>query len=158
MKATLAKWKGILLQIVCEREVKGNYELVEEQFSAILEEFKIVFDEPQGLPPPRTHDHQMVLKEETQPTTNRPYQYPYYQKTEIEKIVVELLTSGVIRPSSSPFSSPVLLIHKVDGSWRLCVDYRAVNKETIKEKFPVPIIDELLDELFGSMIFSKLDP
>ncbi|XP_035546666.1 uncharacterized protein LOC118348677 [Juglans regia] len=157
LKGTLAKGKGILLQIVGEGKVEQNSEVLEEQFSELLEEFKEVFNEPQGLPPPRAHDHQIVLKEGTQPLTNRPYRYPYYQKTEIEKIMAEFLTSGVIRPSSIPFSSPVLLVRKADGSWQLCVDYRALNKETVKAKFHIPVIDELLDELFGSVIFSKLD-
>lgn len=76
---------------------------------------------------------------------------------ENDKIVVELLTTGVIRLSSSHFSSLILLVHKVDSSWCLCVEYWPLNQETVKNKFPIPIIDELMDELYGSVVFSKLD-
>lgn len=150
---------GILLQIFAvELGVEQKHEEVPDpDLQQILHNFQELYEEPHGLPPTRTHDHRIPLTKGAGPINVRPYRYPHYQKNEIEKIVMDLLSSGVIRASTSPYSSPVLLVEKQDGSWRLCVDYRALNQITIKDKFPIPVIDELLDELHGAKFFSKLD-
>jgi hypothetical protein len=100
----------------------------------ILDTFKDLFQEPQGLPPSRLCDHRICLKEGSDPVVVRPYRYPHRQKDEIERQCTEMLAQGIIRPSHSPFSSPVLLVRKADGSWRFCVDYRELNATTIKDK------------------------
>lgn len=123
----------------------------------LLSKFAAVFQEPKGLPPTRSQDHHIPLKPGAEPPNIRPYRYPYFQKNEIEKQVKEMLQSGVIQPSVSPYSAPVLLVKKKEGTWRMCVDYRALNNITVKDKFPIPAIDELLDELCGASFFSKLD-
>lgn len=115
-KATVAKGKWIFLQIMCIRGEEQDDGNVAELYSALLDDFKEVFDEPLGLPLPCSHDHQIVLKEGTQPIAIAPYWYMYYRKIDIEKMVAELLRSRVIRPSSSPFSAPILLVRKADGS------------------------------------------
>ena len=93
----------------------------------------------------------------SKPVFIRPYRHNPAQKDEIEKQVKEMLLFGVIQPSTSAYSSPALLVKKKDGTWRLCIDYRQLNAVTLKRKFPMPVIDELLDELSGSKLFSKLD-
>ncbi|KAJ3704876.1 hypothetical protein LUZ61_008581 [Rhynchospora tenuis] len=153
--------KGHIMMVahICEIQDENTMPVkaVCPQLQLVLDRFTHVFQEPTKLPPSRSIDHQIILKPETKPISIRPYRYSYFQRMEIEKIIEDLIKNSFIRPSTSPFSSPVLLVKKKDGSWRLCIDYRQLNDATVKNKYPIPIIDDLLDELKGASYFSKID-
>lgn len=125
----------------------------------ILEDFKDVFPDklPIGLPPQRDVDHEIILFPGVKPPSRAPYRMSVKELEELKKQLDENLKHGFIRPSRSPFGSPVLFVKKKDGSMRLCVDYRALNKITVKNKYPLPLISDLLDQLQGAKIFSKID-
>ncbi|GJS32512.1 retrotransposon-related protein [Tanacetum coccineum] len=123
----------------------------------LLKDFSTVFDTPKELPSNRSHDHTIPLLPNTPSINVRPYKHPPNQKDAIKLMVKELLKVGVIRNSQSSFSLPIVMMKKKDGTWRMCVDYRMLNKYTMKDIFPIPVIEELLDELHGAKVFSKLD-
>jgi hypothetical protein len=123
----------------------------------LLQAFDSVFAEPSGLPPQRARDHAIILKPGAAPVAVRPYLYHAAHKDELERQSVAMIAQGIVRRSDSVFSSPVLLVKKQDGAWRFCVDYRALNALTVKDVFPIPVVDELLDELHDARYFTKLD-
>jgi hypothetical protein len=109
------------------------------------------------LPPQRSCDHHIPLMEGSKPPNLKPYRIPHKHKDEVEKIIKYMLQDGILRPSNIPYSSPAILVKKKDGSWTPCIDYREMNSQTVKDKLPIPVIEDLLDELHGARIFSKLD-
>jgi hypothetical protein len=125
--------------------------------SSLLEEFQELFAEPQGLPPVRQFDHAIPLLPGAKPVNLRPYRFNPAQKDEVEKQVAQMLAQGIIRVSTSPYASPVILVLKKDLTWRFCVDFRQLNAITVKNRYPMPVIDELLDELAGAHLFTSLD-
>jgi hypothetical protein len=112
---------------------------------------------PPGRPPNRGFENTIELEEGAKPMITPSYRYPRRFKDEIEKAIKEFLAMGHIRPSNGPFSSSVVLVLKKDGTMRMCIDYRALNKKAIKNRYPIPCIDELMDELHGAIFFSKID-
>ena len=120
----------------------------------LMEKFDSI---PDQLPPSCDIEHHITLREGADPVKVRPYRYAHYQKEEIERQVHAMINTGIIQPSSSPFSSMVLLVKKKDGSWRFCTDYRALIAVMIKYRFPIPTVDDMLVEQHGATVFTKLD-
>ncbi len=121
-------------------------------------EFSDVFpEELPGLPPEREVEFSIDLIPGTTPISIAPYRMAPTELKELKTQLQELVDRGFVRPSHSPWGAPVLFVKKKDGSLRLCIDYRQLNKVTIKNKYPLPRIDDLFDQLKGATVFSKID-
>ncbi|MCO5570675.1 hypothetical protein L7F22_024402 [Adiantum nelumboides] len=145
---------------VDETQVNENGMQVDLELSNFLNQFQDVFidDIPGELPPERgDDDHMIELIPGSSPPNKPPYRVSQAQQQKIMRQVNELVEKGMVRPSSSPFCSLVLLVQKKDGTYRMCVDYRALNRITIKNRFPVPRVEDLFDKLQGSTYFSRID-
>ncbi|GMJ12141.1 hypothetical protein HRI_004883300 [Hibiscus trionum] len=137
--------------------MKGAVKGGDQRMQELLRRYEDVFAEPKALPPERAQDHRIPLVSEDVVIKVKPYRYPSIQKDVIERMVVEMLQTGVIRDNTSAFSSPIVMVRKKVDSWRMCIDYRRLNQITLKDKFSMPVIEELLDELGRARVFSKLD-
>jgi len=125
----------------------------------ILEEFPDVMPDEllEDLPPRRRVDHAIEVMPGVAPPAKAPYRMSHEELKELKVQLEELLTKGYIKPSKSPYGAPILFVHKKDGMLRMCVDYRALNKATMKNRYPLPRIDDLFDRLSGAKVFSRID-
>ena len=124
----------------------------------VVKEFPEVFpDEIPDVPPEREVEFSIDLVPGTKPVSMAPYRMSASELAELKKQLEDLLDKKFVRPSVSPWGAPVLLVKKKDGSMRLCIDYRQLNKVTIKNRYPLPRIDDLMDQLVGARVFSKID-
>jgi hypothetical protein len=124
----------------------------------IVREFTDVFpDELPGLPPDREVEVSIDVLPGTTPVAQPPYRMAPAELAELKIQLQELLDKGFIRPSNSPWGAPLLFVKKKDGTLRLCIDYRQLNRATVKNKYPLPRIDDLFDQLKGAKVFSKID-
>ena len=124
---------------------------------ATRHEFADVFREPSGLPPDRGIEHVIPLEDDSQPPFKRMYRLSPAELVEVKRQVTELLQRQLIEPSVSPFGAPILFVLKKTGELRMVIDYRALNKMTVKNRYPLPRIDDLFDKLQGSQFFTSLD-
>ena len=165
----LAQRESVFLAVVRsvpemnEEVMEINEEKTETEYpiaiQKILREFTDVFPKelPVGLPPAREVDHKIDLIPGAKPPHRAPYRMSPEGLDELKQQLRDLTEKGYIQPSVSPFGAPVLFVPKKDGGVRMCVDYRALNKVTVHNRYPLPRIDELLDRLQGSRYFTKID-
>jgi hypothetical protein len=125
---------------------------------SVVEEFMDVFlEELPGMPLEREVEFYIDLLPGTTPIAKRPYRMAPTELAELKLQIVELQQKGSIRPISSPWGAPLLFVTKKDGSMRICIDYQSLNEVTIKNKYPLPRIDDHFDQLQGAKYFSKID-
>jgi hypothetical protein len=124
----------------------------------VVQEYPDVFPEDLlGMPPYRDIEFIIDLLPETPPISKRSYRMLVNELAELKKQIVELQSKGFISPSSSPWGAPALFVEKKDGTQQMCMDYRSLNEVTIKNKYPLPRIEDLFDQIKGASVFSKID-
>ena len=158
-KAVGPKKKFKTIEEATQEAVEGVAKEHQANLQKILAEYRDVFKDklPIGPPPEREVVHSIEVQPGSEPTYRTPYRLRPAEQDELEEQVRDLLAQGFIRPSQSPYGAPVLFVPKKDGRWRMCIDYRALNRQTVKDRYPLPRIDTLLDRLGRAKVFSKLD-
>ncbi|GJS20244.1 putative reverse transcriptase domain-containing protein [Tanacetum coccineum] len=158
LKSTWQKDARSFLAYISAKKEEDKSEGKEIKDVPIIRDFPEVFPEDlPGLPPARPMEFQIDLIPGATPVARAPYRLAPSEMKELSEQLQELSDKGFIRPSSSPWGAPVLFIKKKDGSFRMCIDYRELNKLTVKNRYPLPRIDDLFDQLQGSSIYSKID-
>jgi hypothetical protein len=159
----LTKEGGIIVEFVAAAQSNQTSMLNRMKVTA-LEEIRVVQKYPDvfpedllGMPPDRDIKFLIELLPRTPPISKRPYRMPVNELVELKKTIAELQAKGFIRPSSSPWGAPVLFVEKKDGTQWMCVDYRSLNEVTIKNKYPLPQIEDLFNQMKGASVFSKVD-
>ena len=142
--------------LACVVDIRGKEKTLENVFS--VNEFPNVYqDDLLGIPPSRAVDFIIELEPGTGPISKAPYHMALAELKELKAQLQDLQDKGFIRPSIFPWVVPMLFVQKKDGLMRLCIDYRELNKRTIKNKYPLPRIEDLFDQLREATIFSKID-
>ncbi|GJS18955.1 putative reverse transcriptase domain-containing protein [Tanacetum coccineum] len=165
----LTKYHGVIIcdkKIGCDvflarittKEAKDKSEGKRLEDVPIVKDVLKVFPEGlSGIPPVRQVEFQIDLVPGAAPVARAPYRLAPFEMKELTEQLQELFDKGFIRPSSSPWGAPVLFVKKKDGSFCMCIDYRELNKLTVENRYPVPRVDDLLDQLQGSSVYSKID-
>ena len=158
LRATPSEASPAAAAIEGDQEGAGAQSTPPPAIQSLLHEFRDVFqDVPAGLPPQRALAHAIDLTPGAEPPHRPVYRMPTDELEELRRQLQLLLEKGWIRPSTSPFGAPILFVRKKDGTLRMVVDYRLLNKVTIKNKYPLPRVDDLLDRLHGAKFFTKID-
>lgn len=148
--------KGCVYHLMHVKDFSSEYPSLKTV--PVVNEYSDVFlkDLP-GIPPEREIDFGIDLLPDTQPISISPYRMAPVELKELKDQLKDILDKGFIRPSISPWGAPVVFVRKKDGSLGMCIDYRQLNKVTVKNKYPLPRIDDLFDQLHGASYFSKID-
>ncbi|GJX54890.1 putative reverse transcriptase domain-containing protein [Tanacetum coccineum] len=145
-------------QNITEKEIENKLEEKRlEDVSTVRDFSKVFLEDLPGLPPTRQVEFQIDLVPGAAPVARAPYRLALSELQKLSTQLQELSDKGFIRQSSSPWGAPVLFVKKKDGSFRMCIDYRELNKLTVKNRYPLPRIDDLFDQLQGSRVYSKID-